>query len=111
MKLQEKERHPSDPRIDLVTDHRHWEEVLYNCWYEERNLYFLLHGLRCGGAELVLTQKSYRLMPGEWNESEWDGDVKSRLNPFRDKLVEVFKLTRIGRITDEKLPGGIFSRK
>ncbi|MGE4272082.1 MAG: hypothetical protein AB7E31_04330 [Desulfitobacterium sp.] len=92
--------HPADPRKDLVSDHRHWKDVLLNCWHEERDLYYLLHGFRCGGAELTLTKKSYRLMPGEWSESEWDGDIKDRLNHFKDKLVWIFKMTRLGVIVE-----------
>ena len=108
--MQGKERHPSDPRVDLISDHRHWRDVLWNCWHEERDLYYLLHGLRCGGAELVETLKSYRLMSGEWNESEWDGDIKNRLNPFKDKLIWVFKISRLGIVADvsEQEIKGIF---
>ncbi|MDA8228743.1 MAG: hypothetical protein M0T74_13800 [Desulfitobacterium hafniense] len=106
-----KERHPGDPRSDLVTDHRHWKELLWNCWQSERDLYYLLHGLRCGGAELILTQRGYRLVPGDWNQTEWDKDIRHRLNPFKDKLVTIFKLTRVGKITNEKLPEGVFTEK
>lgn len=101
-------KHPSDPRLDLVSDHRHWKVVLWNFWYEDKELYYLLHGLRCGGAELVETQRSYRLMPGEWPEAEWEGDIKSRLNPFKDKLLKVFKISRFGWIVPNGLPPGIF---
>lgn len=100
--------HPSDPRKDLVSDHRHWKGVLWNSWHESRDLYYLLHGLRCGGAELVETLRGYRLIPGEWSVLEWDGDIKNRLNPFRDKLVRVFKVSRLGQVVPEGLPQGVF---
>lgn len=104
-------KHPSDPRVDLLSDHRHWKTVLWNAWHEDKALYYLLHGIRCGGAEMVETQKSYRLMPGEWNEAEWEEDIKNRLSPFRDNLVWIFKMTRLGVIVPEGLPHGVFEEK
>lgn len=71
----------------------------------------MLHGIRCGGAELVLTQNSYRLMPGEWNEAEWE-DIKQRyLGPVREKVANILRLTRFGKITEEELPPGVFEDK
>ena len=99
--------HPADPRKDLVSDLRHWKDVLWNCWHLDKDLYGLLHGIRCGGAQLVLTQSSYRLMPGEWSESEWE-DIRQRLEPVRGKLVRVFKLTRFGTVTKEKVLEEVF---
>jgi hypothetical protein len=105
MQHSDKPRHPSDPRKELVSDHRYWEDVLYNAWHlEEKNLYGLLHGLRCGGAELTLTKHGYRLMPGKWNESEWEEIKQNRLSHFRHELVFVFQLTRLGKVTDEEPP-------
>ena len=43
-------------------------------------------------------------MPGEWDESEWEEIKQIKLGPFRDKLIKVFKLTRIGKVTNEKIP-------
>jgi len=102
------ERHPGDPRKDLVTDHRHWEEVFYNSWHIDKEIYYLLHGIRCGGAELILSMRGYRLLPGEWNGGEWSNDIKDRLNPFKDKLINIFKLTRFGKVSEETLPDGVF---
>lgn len=101
-------RRPGDPRPDLVKDHRHWEEVLYNSWHIDKDIYYLLHGIRCGGAELILTMRGFRLLCGEWNEAEWENDIKNRLNPFKDKLVNIFKLTRFGKVSEEILPDGVF---
>lgn len=100
-------KHPYVPRGDLVSDRKHWQDVLWNCWNLDKDLYGLLHGIRCGGAELALTQNSYRLMPGEWSVIEWQ-DIRQRLEPVRDKLLQVFKLARFGTVTKEKLPDGIF---
>jgi hypothetical protein len=103
--------HPSDPRKDLITDHRHWKDILWNCWHSERELYYLLHGIRCGGAEIILSQRGYRLISGEWSEAEWEDIKQNRLNQFKDKLIEVFKLSRFGLVSNEKLPDGTFESK
>ena len=86
--------HPYEPRPELVTDHKSWQEILLYCWHMDKSLYYLLHGIRCGGAGVTVTKGSFRLMPGEWNESDWE-DVRTRLNPFKDKLINVFKNARI----------------
>ena len=91
--------HPLDPRPDLVSDHRHWREILYTCWHREYDIYPLLHGIRCGGAEVTLTQKCFMLLPGEWTEVEWE-DIKQRLSLVRDKLIKVFIVTRMGKVED-----------
>jgi len=109
--MQEKPRHPGDPRKDLATDHRLWKDLLWNCWHLQIDLYYLLHGIRCGGAELTLTQNSYRLMPGEWSESEWEDIKRKHLDPIREKLINILKLTRFGKITEETLPPGVFEDK
>jgi hypothetical protein len=106
--MNKKDHYLGDPRGDKKDDHTHWQELLWNCWHSEKDLYYLLHGIRCGGAEVIRTQKGFRLMPGEWSESEWEEIRQSKLNPFRDKLVSIFKLTRIGKVSTEKLPDGVF---
>lgn len=101
--------HPSDPRIDKVSDHRHWKNVLWNAWNHNKDLYGVLHGIRCGGAEMAETVKSYTLLPGDWKEEEWIDVKKKYLGPVRDQLVDVFKLTRFAIYTDEELPVGVFN--
>lgn len=103
-------KHPYVPRGDLVSDRKHWQEVLWNCWNLDKDLYGLLHGIRCGGAELVLTKSSYRIMPSEWSESEWEDIKVNKLMKYRDKLSEAFKLARFGTVTSEKLPDGVFGK-
>lgn len=100
-------KHPYVPRPDLVSDMRHWKDVLWNCWQLDKDLYGLLHGIRCGGAQLVLTQSSFRLQAGEWSETEWQ-DIRQRLEPVRDKLLHAFRLARFGTVTNEKVPEGVF---
>lgn len=100
-----------DPRSDKMDDHGYWEELLLNSWNIDRALHFLLHGIRCGGAEVMRTQKGFHLMPGEWNGTEWEEIKRDKLSPFRDKLINVFKLTRFGRVTDEKIPDGFFDKE
>lgn len=98
--------HPSDPRPDKISDHKHWKDVLWNAWHVDQDLYGVLHGVRCGGAEIVLTSTSFMLVPGDWSPGEWD-DVKQRyLSPVKDKLIEVFRMSRLGLMTDEDF--GVF---
>ena len=100
----------TDPRTDKADDHGYWEELLWNCWNMDQSLYYLLHGIRCGGAEVIRTQKGFHLMPGEWVGGEWNEIKRDKLSPFRDKLINVFKLTRFGRISDEKIPDGFLEK-
>lgn len=103
-------RNLPDPRSDKADDHGYWEELLWNSWVSDRDLHFLLHGMRCGGAEVMKTQKSFSLLPGEWGATEWEEIKRDKLSPFRDKLIHVFKLTRFGRVTNEKLPDGFLDK-
>jgi len=102
------DRHPSDPRPDLVTDHRHWREILHNCWhYSEQtreDLYYLMHYIRCGGAEVILTANSYSLKPGEWSDAEWADIRQKHLGPKTEQLVYILKISRIGRMTEADMP-------
>lgn len=93
-----------DPRDDKTTDHKHWQDLLWNCWNMDKPLYYLLHGIRCGGAEVMETNESFKLLPGEWSETEWEEIKQVKLDPFRDKLVDVFKITRVGHYFDGKIP-------
>lgn len=98
----------TDPRRDKTDDHEYWEELLWNCWNLDKSLFYLLHGIRCGGAEVILTQKSFSLMPGEWDGGEWEEIKRDKLSPYRDKLINIFKLTRFGKVLSEPLPDGVF---
>jgi hypothetical protein len=101
----------TDPRRDKTDDHAYWEELLWNSWNMDKPLFYLLHGIRCGGSEVIRTQRGFSLMPGEWDESEWDDIKRDKLSPFKDNLIRVFKMTRFGRVSDEKFPEGFLDRK
>lgn len=101
--MQQNNRHPSDPRPEMP-DHKDWADLLWNSWHWDKSLYYLLHGIRCGGAEIVKTQGSFKLLPGEWSEPEWEDIKQNRLSAFRDQLVEVFKITRMGRVQEGEVP-------
>jgi hypothetical protein len=101
----------TDPRKDKVEDHAYWERLLWNSWNMNKSLFYLLHGIRCGGAEVIPTIKSFSLLPGEWNQSEWEEIKQIKLSPFKDKLIRIFKLTRFGQVTNEELPDGVFTEK
>lgn len=102
------ERHPYDPRKDLVTDSKHWEYILHNAWESDMELYGTLHGLRCGGAGVTTTATSYKLMQGEWDQVEWDSDIRNRLKPHTEMMISIFKLSRLGKLTDPKQAKGVF---
>lgn len=103
--------HPSDPRPDKVSDHRHWKKVLWNAWNHNKDLYGVLHGVRCGGAEMAETVKSYTLLPGDWRVEEWEDTKKKYLVPHKDQLISLFKMTRFCLHTNEPLPEGIFDKE
>ncbi len=97
-----------DPRKDIAVDHLYWEDILWNAWHFTKPLYYILHGIRCGGGGLTLTKTSFRLLPGEWSGSEWDEVKQKYLDTMKDKLVWVLKLTRLGKVTEETLPERMF---
>lgn len=97
-----------DPRSDKAVDHKYWEDLLWNCWHLQRALYYVLHGVRCGGGELTLTRDSLRLLPGDWTDSEWEVIKQKRLNPFKDKLIGIMRLSRVGKVTEGEVPAGVF---
>lgn len=97
-----------DPRADKVIDHKYWEDILWNAWHFTRNFYHELHGIRCGGAEITLTRESFRLLPGEWSPAEWEQIKRQSLDPVKEELIGLLRLTRFGKVTEKTLPKGIF---
>ena len=94
-----------DPRDDLGEDHEIWVSMLKLCFtYGEELenkgwLWEALHGLRCGGARIkrIKGEVGFRILPGneDWrNKKEW-GRVKNKyLDPIKDDLIELFKITK-----------------
>ncbi|WP_052298589.1 hypothetical protein [Syntrophobotulus glycolicus] len=104
--MPEQGNYKGDPRADLRTDSQYWQRLLLNCWHMEKDLYYILHGVRCGGGELILTSNSLMLRPGEWSEKKWDEIKQEELVPYREKLIEVLRVSRVMSITDEMVPAG-----
>lgn len=96
-------RHMLDPREDLRKDSRLWIRVLYNAYHFNQEVYGVLHGLRCGGAQLVLTPESFKLLPGEWTVQEWEENKRIYLDPIKEELVKIFRISRMGKVVSEEL--------
>ena len=97
----------SDPRSDKAVDHKYWLDLLWNAWNMDKSLtsiYYLLHGIRCGGGELTLTKDSFRLLQGEWSTKDWDEIRRINLAPVKDKLVSLLKRTRVGKVSEVEIP-------
>jgi len=85
-----------DPRSDLAEDHLRWVAVLSMAWHRDRDLWGLLHGLRCGGARLETKRASdgremfrldYRPLLDVWSEKE----LRSQwLEPYREAIKRLF---------------------
>lgn len=91
------ERH-RDPRPDIKADHELWTRVLSLAYRTDRDTFGVLHGLRCGGATLQVTEKGRLRMNLDdfQRECEYDGervrDIRSRwLEPGKDKIITVFR--------------------
>lgn len=92
----------TDPRSDKSVDHKYWLRLLWNAWHLDNSLsslYYLLHGIRCGGGELTLTKGSFRLLRGDWSEKEWADIRQKNLDPVKDKLVKILRISRVGKVS------------
>lgn len=81
-----------DPRPDLVQDTELWEVVL-TAAVEDPDLYWFLHGLRCGGARLMqrptgALKINYKPLLGIWEE---DVLLKEWLMPRRTRIARLFR--------------------
>lgn len=85
-----------DPRPDLDQDHGYWVALLLaakkrgNDW---REVFGILHGLRCGGANLVRDRiTGLRIVPGEWDTNSYadyrDKYLRPNINTIKDLLVQ-----------------------
>src|SRR5690606_24990090 len=79
-----------DPRPDLTEDHRDWLAVLVMC-RNDKHLFGILHGLRCGGARLEVREGKrgpfYRLdyepLLDTWKKDEL---LREWLEPHRGRI-------------------------
>ncbi len=106
----------TDPRPDIVQDHRLWLKILVNAkeLFNESNLFEVLHGIRCGGGMLEETKRAFKLHPGneEWADPhEWTRVKQKWLDPVKDDLLNLFRLSKIGQVTDQELPPGVFEEE
>lgn len=93
---------PLDPRPELQKDSELWELLLLNAWVlgDERegdpnSLYGALHGLRCGGARLVVINDGQcRIISGDWGTEEYERLRDQYLKPHHAELVKL--LTWLG---------------
>ncbi|MDN5324056.1 MAG: hypothetical protein PWQ67_2510 [Clostridia bacterium] len=108
---EQKLRHMLDPREDLRKDSKLWVRLLYNAYHFNKEVYGVLHGLRCGGAQITLTPESFKLLPGEWTVQEWEENKSKYLDPIKKELIKIFKISRIGKIVNEEIPEGIFTKQ
>lgn len=109
---------PLDPRPDITDDHHLWKLILHNAkeLYDiakpindagSTSVYKLLYGIRVEGAKLMETKQAFKLLPGDEELSdpdEWEWVKRRWLDPIKDDLVSLFKLSKIGRVVDEELP-------
>jgi len=97
----------TDPRSDKAVDHKYWLDLLWNAWQLDttlNSLYYLLHGIRCGGGELTLTKDSFRLLQGDWSSGEWAKIRQENLDPVKDRLIWILKLSRVGKVDEVEIP-------
>ena len=82
-----------DPRPDLETDSALWGSLLsmaYDQDGEDRSgLQQALHGFRCLGAALVVTDGKVGLTPGEWDAADYYTERTFRLAPHGEALVRL----------------------
>lgn len=84
-----------DPRPDLREDSFFWRQAL-RLAYPAADFFGLLHGLRCGGARLTITEKgSFRLdfkqVVDDWPGETMDSFRARWLEPHRELFVGLFR--------------------
>ena len=97
-----------DPRhYDLVADSEEWEELLRICAEPDNGLqspgrtYAALHGMRCGGTEIVRQGSKYIMRPiiderRAWrDQAEYDDAKNTYLMPYKDDVIRA--LDELGR--------------
>lgn len=84
-----------DPRKDLQQDTIFWELVLACATAYKNNAIFAnLHGLRCGGAQLILKDSDLLFkFPQDWDEETKQNMKKKYALPYAKQFKTLFKFT------------------
>jgi hypothetical protein len=89
-----------DPRPDLPEDSELWKRVLVEADATDLDVYSVLHGFRCAGAQIVQAGRGIQLRPridptgnlSVWRTSEdYRSDREAWLVPLREQLTIVFR--------------------
>lgn len=85
----------ADPRPDLRRDSRLWSRLLALAWGPSADcpagVWGPLHGMRCYGVALVVTDKGIALGRGEMTEAEYQADRARYLMPHKDELIRLLQ--------------------
>lgn len=98
-----------DPRADdLPLDHALWECALVIAWekagrsYTFGNVYWILHGFRALGAELVEGETMLRLRHGEMDANEYALDKEQYLEPNVELIRRVLEQAKEEIVADRE---------
>lgn len=87
-----------DPRQDLTEDSQLWQAVLKVAIGKDYSVYGVLHGIRCAGGKLALTDGELRLLPRYGNSEvtsitgpgHWQDIRKEWLLPHKEQISRIF---------------------
>lgn len=98
-----------DPRVDdLPLDHELWERALSIAWekagrsYTFGNVYWILHGFRALGAELVEGETMLRLRRGEIDADEYALDREQYLEPNTELIRRILEQAKAELAADRE---------
>lgn len=103
-----------DPRPDLEKDHGYWVELLTLAKAENQNIFGILHGLRCGGANLVGDRiTGLRIIPGEWDANSYaeyrDKYLRPNIEIIKNLLAKTSKTNTKNITTKEEVTARIMA--
>lgn len=82
----------NDPRYDLKDDHILWQDILTLMFKKNRQLLINLHGFRCAGTRLIMTDKNLKpIYPIEWDEETLKEKREKYLIPYKNDINTIFK--------------------
>lgn len=104
-----------DPRPDLEKDHGYWVALLLAAKQrgkDGKEVFGILHGLRCGGANLVRDRISgLRIVPGEWDTNSYadyrDKYLRPNINIIKNLLVQASRTNLENLVTRDKVTARI----